>query len=379
MVTDLHFFFEDRLRNVTVNIVEVERPDECAGCGLCDEVCPTGAIEINEQIRLDEDRCVACSFCVQACPRDVFRFYEISFTELKPKRRSVRVPKADIEVKFIGVDLRTCDRCEDKPCIEVCPTGVMREIIEEHRIDLDACRGCLECVKVCPYGSVTVELEVPQLKRRSNPRLNRELCVECNRCHEVCPTGAADNVPDGDPDPERCLGCYNCVAYCPTEALKRPDHHPRPKCTDEVFYIRPDMCIGCRICYDICPVDAICIEEITRMPVIMPDLCVRCGLCTDACPTSAVDRIPTEEAEREVLRSRISDAFLGILTREMLEAAEEFGSTTKTERNVEERLSELLERKMSKERVRRIVKFEVKNVIEELMAEVVSGRDHRSP
>lgn len=115
------------------------------------------------------------------------------------------------------------------------------------------------------------------------------------------------------------------------------------------------------------------------MPVIMPDLCVRCGLCADACPTSAVDRVPTEEAEREVLRSRISDAFLGILTREMLEAAEEFGSTTRTERDVEEKLSELLERKMSEEMIRRVIEFEVKNVIEELMAEVVSGRDSRGP
>ncbi|WP_457614482.1 4Fe-4S binding protein [Methanopyrus sp.] len=375
MATDIHFSFEDRLRNVTVNVVEVERPDECAGCGLCAEVCPTGAVEVDDRVQLDEDRCVACSFCVQVCPRNVFRFYEVSFMELEPKRRPIRVPKADIEVRFIGVDLRTCDRCEDKPCIEVCPTGVTRKIIEEHRIDLNACQGCLECVKVCPHNSITIELEASQPKRRSNPHLNRELCVECNRCHEVCPTGAADNVPDGDPDPKRCLGCYNCVVYCPTEALKRPDYRPRPKCTNEVFYIQPDMCIGCRICYDVCPVDAIRIEEITRMPVIMPDLCVRCGLCADACPTSAVDRVPTEEAEREVLLSRISDAFLGVLTREMLEVTEEFGSTTRIERDVEEELSELLERRMSEEVLHRVIEFEVEKAIEELMAEVVSGRD----
>ena len=41
----------------------------CTGCGVCVEVCPVGAIALeNGKARLDEAACTGCGACVDVCP-----------------------------------------------------------------------------------------------------------------------------------------------------------------------------------------------------------------------------------------------------------------------------------------------------------------------
>jgi ferredoxin/predicted Fe-Mo cluster-binding NifX family protein len=59
-----------RLLESGQNLVAVVLSDKCAGCGICIDVCPTGAIEINEQAVVNSEACNGCAACVSDCPNE---------------------------------------------------------------------------------------------------------------------------------------------------------------------------------------------------------------------------------------------------------------------------------------------------------------------
>ena len=45
--------------------------EKCAGCGVCEGVCPVEAIRVSDGVaRVDQDRCNECQACVEACPNE---------------------------------------------------------------------------------------------------------------------------------------------------------------------------------------------------------------------------------------------------------------------------------------------------------------------
>jgi NAD-dependent dihydropyrimidine dehydrogenase PreA subunit len=43
--------------------------EKCAGCGVCEDVCPVEAIRVRDGMaRIDQHRCNECQACVEACP-----------------------------------------------------------------------------------------------------------------------------------------------------------------------------------------------------------------------------------------------------------------------------------------------------------------------
>jgi ferredoxin len=49
--------------------------DACTGCGVCEELCQTDAIRIEDATvaAIDSGRCIGCGLCVSCCPEDAVR------------------------------------------------------------------------------------------------------------------------------------------------------------------------------------------------------------------------------------------------------------------------------------------------------------------
>lgn len=48
--------------------------DDCIGCGLCVDECPTDSISMeDEKAEIDMDHCIRCGKCHDICPQDAVR------------------------------------------------------------------------------------------------------------------------------------------------------------------------------------------------------------------------------------------------------------------------------------------------------------------
>ena len=48
-------------------------PSRCTGCGICQDVCPQGAVRVSRVATIDIERCIGCGVCVQYCPQGAIR------------------------------------------------------------------------------------------------------------------------------------------------------------------------------------------------------------------------------------------------------------------------------------------------------------------
>jgi Fe-S-cluster-containing hydrogenase component 2 len=67
--------------------IQINR-ERCAGCGVCMDTCPEGAIQLmDSQAVIDEGLCTQCKACIDACPNGAIsevRMPERSFAIMRP-------------------------------------------------------------------------------------------------------------------------------------------------------------------------------------------------------------------------------------------------------------------------------------------------------
>lgn len=136
-------------------------------------------------------RCIKCQLCVQAC--------HASVVEPLSLQQSV----AGIGTPVINFKNGYCDFCMD--CVEVCPTGALRqgsptdERIGVAKVIKDACvawgwTGCSVCADVCPVEGALVLDDLGQ------PVVDESLCNGCGLCENACPAASLRAYDSTKPD-----------------------------------------------------------------------------------------------------------------------------------------------------------------------------------
>ncbi len=89
--------------------------------------------------------------------------------------------------------LFTCRRCEDAPCIEVCPEDALEKDDDGFITRAtNLCVGCQSCVAICPFG--TIMNEVFTYKTSVCDLCDLDDNTETLRCMETAPKGAIEIV-----------------------------------------------------------------------------------------------------------------------------------------------------------------------------------------
>ncbi|MCB1743591.1 MAG: 4Fe-4S dicluster domain-containing protein, partial [Gammaproteobacteria bacterium] len=166
-----------------------------------------GLGEATDVLIIDESICIRCDNCERACAgthQGVSRLDR----ESGPRYANLHVPTS-------------CRHCEHPYCMSDCPPDAIHRSQSGEVYVNDACIGCGNCVRNCPYG--VIQLAAPRpgpsgflsrllgswngQRRAGNEESQAKLAVKCDMCTgltggpacvRACPTGAAARVRPED-------------------------------------------------------------------------------------------------------------------------------------------------------------------------------------
>ncbi len=136
----------------------------------------------------DESKCIGCTACMDACRETNLVPEGVSRLEIIRSEPQGEYP--DANYSFFR---KSCQHCDNPPCVEVCPSGASFRDEETGIVDVnpDKCVGCQYCVAACPYQVRFIHPE------KNTPD-------KCNFCRDT-------NLAQGK--------LPACVSACPTQAL----------------------------------------------------------------------------------------------------------------------------------------------------------------
>lgn len=286
--------------------------NNCVGCGICTDVCPTDSLKLgsvvpisrglldDDFISINSETCVFCGLCSIACPFDSLHL-SINGENVKEIES---YPVWDVESRIHEDDCIYCGRCYN-----VCPRDSIlfeRELPNpvdlvrgEMAIDNDKCIYCSFCVELCPAGAISIMNNPTSTSDLVNNSIEVDLskCIFCGVCKRICPEDAIReicsscmysdeiNVPEitgtAFISEKSCVNCSWCSDVCPADAITitKPFEGTLELAESEDKACQGDLCHACQ---DICPCNAV--EIVDGKSVTNLDFCNLCGACVGACP-----------------------------------------------------------------------------------------------
>jgi len=133
-----------------------------------------------KKLFIDYDKCLDCKKCEIRC----------SYI-MHPENNGITSLREEIAFIF------ACRRCEDYPCVNVCPNEALKRekgIIKRSNI---LCISCKSCLIACPFGTILSDI-IPYLVSKCDLCLGRLKETEIPLCVETCKYGAIEFVEEGE-------------------------------------------------------------------------------------------------------------------------------------------------------------------------------------
>jgi len=254
---------------------------ECKGCTLCTELCPTGTINPAKGYASDPGECTMCLDCLETCPRGLTTFSpKLSLAEWNDYDPNRRQALLGIGTAIAAVALYRSDlfaRRESPTLLR--PPGTLD--VNPDIVALTQCTRCSECMRVCPTNGLQPAVLDAGVEGLGSPVLIPRLgyCdYSCNACGQACPVQA---IPPLSLDDKR-LQVIGKAYIDENRCLAWSDHVP------------------CIVCEEMCPLPkkAIQLEDAVvwgpdgirvelQLPHVLRDLCIGCGICEYKCPVNS--------------------------------------------------------------------------------------------
>jgi len=248
--------------------------EDCNGCGKCARVCPMGAIDADDPVRVRYADCLACRTCEASCPQEAIRFSTehrgAAGVPVSTDRRRVLVSGLGgaivAAVGLTGLMAATSDKAEGEVCDPrlIRPPGALPE-----PDFLSACVRCGQCMAGCPTNTLQPVWFAAGPLGMFSPAVTprRRYCdPKCTTCGDACPTGAIRRLNSRD----------RVWARVGTAIIHRQ------KC------LAWEYRKSCMVCDEVCPYDAVKFEKQLELPFPVPhvdeDKCAGCGYCEHFCP-----------------------------------------------------------------------------------------------
>jgi 4Fe-4S ferredoxin len=308
----------------------------CCGCGICVEICPTGALELGDMcaigtgldvppVLLDPGKCSFCGMCAAFCPTKAVKL-EINGEDATKRECYPHIdPKAQVNENCLP-----CSLCEE--VCKTCGSGAIKleytfpkkeeiapfkEGVEgEITIDMGKCNYCGICAYFCD-AFILISKEKDEMSPVDpvpfeNILIDEDECDYCVLCEDICPEDAitvkvkSKSKSGGDLDIERaaprvtgtlsiddsCVACGWCKSVCPYDAIEISKAFEGEIRLIGNHLIKCDP-VGCHACFNVCPSNAWYVPQDKDKKIeVSSDLCTFCGACEHACwlDAIAVDR-----------------------------------------------------------------------------------------